>query len=789
MKFLKRSLILLLVLSLLVPLIVFVLTRFYKQEIADAMVANLNDRFSLNLKVEDVDVSVFSDFPHASVSLRNVVLDNALHPGPEPLLRAGLVNVSFNLRKLLDKKFEVTSVAVHTASLNLLVMENGTRNFEFARKDSAASPAAGIDFDIHKIRISDTHFDFRNAIRGQHIALKLPDANIQLKRQSEGFDFRLTSDAEIAGLLFNPAKGAFLEHAKAKLKLEGSLFTVNKTCFIHDPSVVEINGFRYSTNAFIRLGTERSLALRIKARNLPYANGKKLLNVTMRKQLANYTLSKPVDAELTLFTALGRQQEPALVVRLGSVGNEISIGNSKVTYHDVSFKGLIVSLDTSYSKGNAELARVVFSNIRGNIYNVPFTASVNVRNFVDPYVSIRALLNIEAEKVKLKATEEFDLRGRCVARLSYSGPASSINKDHFLDTQMKLKADLSLKNFSYKERAKPYVYTLNGRASVTNTDLSFSGLVLHTNGGELTLNGKVASFTPYVLGLGNSLGINLEAYSKQLDLNPLMKKTTAAPAKSGTGEAVRQLDDESRFDFNVLLRARRMLVRKVEANDVVMDLAYKNSVLNLRSVTMATCGGQLRFSGSIDHLHDIKAAFDARNINVATLFEQFENFGQDAIKADQLKGSISLNAVFNAELDEKMEIVPYTMLGDVDLTLKEGHLLEYEPLQNVSNFIFHNRDFNDISFSEINERFHVKGYEMQIEELEIASNILNLFVSGTYHFKSHSNINLVIPWSNLRRRGKHYIPKASGLDAEDAKGLKLNYAGKPKNMKLSLGHK
>ncbi|MCZ8284783.1 MAG: hypothetical protein O9353_04940, partial [Bacteroidia bacterium] len=127
--------------------------------------------------------------------------------------------------------------------------------------------------------------------------------------------------------------------------------------------------------------------------------------------------------------------------------------------------------------------------------------------------------------------------------------------------------------------------------------------------------------------------------------------------------------------------------------------------------------------------------------------------------------------------------------GAADHTPNDAHLMEYAPLQNVTNFIFHNRDFNDITFSEINERFHIKGYEMQIEELEIASNVLNMFVIGNYNFKSHSNINLVIPWSNLKKRGKNYIPRSSGLAAEDTKGLKLNYSGEPKKMKLSLGHK
>lgn len=798
MKFFKRCLIVVLILILLIPGALFIITHFYKKEIADKLVQHLDDQFALKLTVKDVDVSLFADFPQASVSLEEVTLDNGLNAAEKPLLKAEKVNVSFSLRKLLKKEFEINSIALQTASISLVTKEDGTRNFDFKKQDSAAASAGGLDFNIHKISIAGTQFDFVNQARGQHIDLYFKDETIRMKRHSEGFDFTLKGELEVGGLLFHPDKGAFLEKAAAKLDLEGSIFTVNKTCFIRDPSFIEIEQVKYPANVFVKLGEEKSLALKVGARELSYDKGVRLVNTKIRKALSNYAITKPFDIDLMLLTSLGKRQEPAVVVRVSSAHNTVSIGNSKITYNDVSFKGLILSLDSAMDKGNPEQAIVKFTQIRGDVYDVPFTASVRVDNFTDPRIRLRAALNIDAQKVKLKASEEFDLKGRCIARLSYSGPASKINREQFLGSDMKLKADLSFKNFSYKEKKKPYVYTINGKALVTNTDLLFKGLVLKTNGGELTLNGKVDRFTPYVLGFGNELKINLEAYSNQLDLNPFMKSNAkksvakqeaADKAVKAQTQAVKQLNNESAFDFNVSLKAKRMLIRKVVAEDVAMNLAYKNDLLNLRSVSMNTCGGKLRVSGTIHNLQEIKAEIRASDINVTTLFEQFEDFGQKAIQSRHLKGNISLDAVFNAELDEKMEIVPYTMLGDVTLKLREGHLKEYEPLQNISTFIFHNRDFNDVTFSEINERFRIKGYEMQIEELEIASNILNLFVSGTYNFKSQSSINLVIPWNNLKRRGKNYIPKASGMAAEDAKGLKLNFSGEPKKMKLSLGHK
>ena len=124
------------------------------------------------------------------------------------------------------------------------------------------------------------------------------------------------------------------------------------------------------------------------------------------------------------------------------------------------------------------------------------------------------------------------------------------------------------------------------------------------------------------------------------------------------------------------------------------------------------------------------------------------------------------------------------------MKLNEGHLLNYEPIQNLSNFLFRNRDLNDIVFTELNEKFKVRGYDMEIEELEIGSNVLNLYVvNGIYSVKGNSSINILVPWSNLKRRGKNYIPKNTGESAENIKGVKLNIFGENKKMKISFGHK
>jgi hypothetical protein len=314
----------------------------------------------------------------------------------------------------------------------------------------------------------------------------------------------------------------------------------------------------------------------------------------------------------------------------------------------------------------------------------------------------------------------------------------------------------------------------------------------------------------YILGYTTGFKAHLAVSTELLDLNPLLKaqddtlkqtsavkaenkKTKEKRAKKKKKEAVTEQKtpiNQSRFEFNVQLFARKMNIQNVEANLVNADLYYKNDLLNIKSLKLNTCEGRLSANGTIEDFNKIRADINVQNVDVTKLFTQFDNFHQSAIVSENLKGTLSLDAKFKTDLDSRMHIIGESMAGEVRLKLKEGHLLNFDPVQNLSNVLFKNRDFNDVTFSEINEVFRLQGFKMEISELEIASNVLNLFVvDGVYDFQGESNINILIPWSNLKRRGKYYVPKSSGQTAENTRGVKLNFQGPNKKMKLSFGHK
>jgi hypothetical protein len=801
MKFVKRIILILFLLVFLAIGTVFVTVIFYKKELSEMLIENLKESYGLTLKSESIRVSFFSNWPNTSVQFKNITVINDLQP-QQPLLKAGSFSLSFNVEKLLHKEFIVNSISLKDGEINLVKGMEGIKNYEFIKKDTSGQGSSEINFEITRVAIENTKFQFFNKRYNKKIDFLLIDNLIELKNYADGTEAHLTGNVFVNGLLFRKEKGAFLSNTPASLDLTATICYPRKEIFIHAPSFAQIDKYRYDISAFVELKVKKHLSLSIENKQADYFDVISLLNPGVKRGLLKIKVKQPVEAKALIMVEIGEQQDPIVIVHVKSTKNNVEIGNSGVPYSDIAFNASIISLDSSLKTGDGDHAKVILKPLTGKVYAFPFKGSLTVHSFTDPYIVVNANLLVDAKKISQKPAKEFELKGFADIALNYRGPVNKLNEDQFLDEPMHLNARIKFNNICYKEKLKPYVYCVNGNAFVVNNLLKFDNLALKMDGGNLNIKGSVINFTKYSLGFANGFKAALHATTDYFDLTGYLKKSTTGMSSVQKEKVIIERDatnakmeknatdlNESNFEFEVSLAAKKLIVRKVQAREANINLHYKDKLLDIRSLNAITCNGNIFLKGSVYDLRKIDATVTTENINVNQLFEQFENFGQKSIESNNLQGKVSLDAKIKMDLDDKMEVIGNSMAGQINFKIKDGHLLDYEPLQKMSQFIFRNRDFADISFTELNETLLIDGFKMDIKEMEIASNVLNLYMSGTYHFKENSNINILLPWSNLKKRGKNYIPKNSGKSLEDSKGLKLNYSGYPGKLKLGLGHK
>ena len=129
------------------------------------------------------------------------------------------------------------------------------------------------------------------------------------------------------------------------------------------------------------------------------------------------------------------------------------------------------------------------------------------------------------------------------------------------------------------------------------------------------------------------------------------------------------------------------------------------------------------------------------------------------------------------------------MKGTITCKISEGRLKNFEPLDNLSHFLFRKRDFTDVTIAELNSLFTIDGTALNISKMEIQSSVLSMFVQGRYSFTDSTSLSLQLPLSNLKKRDKNYQPENIGINKKAGASIFLHiYRNKDINSKLTIAY-
>ena len=262
------------------------------------------------------------------------------------------------------------------------------------------------------------------------------------------------------------------------------------------------------------------------------------------------------------------------------------------------------------------------------------------------------------------------------------------------------------------------------------------------------------------------------------------KKVAVVETSSGNGleRTARQIDDVlERGSVNVSLKADKLTYKKFEGTNATAYISLLNDSYILHKVSLEHAGGQMDINGSLHpqkiNYHQAKLNVNMNNVDVSKTLYAFNNFGQDGITSESLRGKLTAEVNGTMGLDNDGNAYPESLEGTVDFSLKNGALIKYEPIKRLQNFLLKNRDFDNIQFAELKNRLEIKNQEVTINRMEIQSSILTMFIEGVYSMKGTTDLSIQVPLSNIRSRDPGYVPKNVGTDKKV--GTSIYLRGKP----------
>ncbi|MDB5231925.1 MAG: AsmA family protein [Chitinophagaceae bacterium] len=761
----------------------FIYVSVNKQSIIKQVSAKISSRLSGDVTIKNAQLSFFTHFPQIAVVLEGInIRDSAFIKHGHTFFEAGKLSGSLGLMALIGKKDALNGIRIENATIYLFTDSTGyTNDYLLKGKKDSSKVSGSSKSNLKFITLKNTRLIVDNQQRAKKIDVNFLNAQGDIKSSDSILHVLLSADAFSHQLGFNLDKGSYLIEKTVKGDFDISYNKLHNI-FSFQTDDVSIDKHSFKLKGAFYFNDDRHFDLDISTKNIEMPFGRALLTKKISTAISIISLDKPVNVEAAITGPLGGG-EPK--VNVSWSGKNANVQTPIVNFSNCSFTG---SYNNELEKGkprNDENSRIELHGLTANWEGFDISSkNVYIDNLVIPVINcdVRSKFNLTTLNNVLQSNSIQLKEGNGELNILYKGPLMGTgNVTPFITGSVLLHDGLVVYN-----RRGIELENCNGAIVFGGHDIFVKNLKSTIRGNVITMNGRAVGVMTLINSEPDKIHLDWDVYSPQIKLEAftsLLKSANSgsvAVKKGGLGKLAGQVDRMlDKASAHLSLKADKLIFRKFTASAVNASIALFANDWTLNNVSLRHAGGSMVMNGSIKErnssFYDVGLKTKLFNVDVKELMESFSNFGQTGIEGNNLKGLLSADADVHMDLNREA-VKSSNVQGTVNFSLKNGGLINYEPMQKMQGF-FKNRDFSHIYFAELKDRLDISSQEIKINRMEIQSTALTLFVEGVYGLKGNTDISIQAPLSNLKKRDETYVPENIGT--EQKAGASIYLRGRP----------
>jgi len=303
-------------------------------------------------------------------------------------------------------------------------------------------------------------------------------------------------------------------------------------------------------------------------------------------------------------------------------------------------------------------------------------------------------------------------------------------------------------------RYLPRDFTLkecNATILFNSNDIIIDSLAAIAGGSALLMNGRTRNLITLGSNDPGTLNMRWKIFSPDLHMNDFKAFLYKGKASSKQSSLDKMFESA---DVYIQLAATRMDYNHFRATHVKGQVVLQDGGIQLQNVYFNHANGSMELNGEI--LNGVKSNTvtlhsKMKKMDVPLLFAAFDNFGQDAITKNNLRGSLTANVDFRTAITNQLKLISADTKGSVEFLLENGELNNFEPLIEVSKKAFKKQDFSEIKFADLKNKLDILGTTFIVNPMEIRSTAVTFFVEGVYDFKKGTDMSIQLPLRNLTK--------------------------------------
>ncbi len=769
-----------------------------KKKIITQVTSAISDQLNGHVVIGNMELSFIRNFPHISVLLRDVSITDTLFNAHHHTFFSGKeIFVSLDVFKLVDNKPPIKGIRLQSGELYLYTDSTGyTNTYLFhLKKDTVSSSGQNeAKNELKNVLLRNVRFIVDDQKKKKLHDLVINQLKLKIDNEENRVLLSTRADILIKSLAFNARRGSFGKDKvfRGNFKLA---FQKAAKALSFDSINIQLSGQPFNCSGQLEFaGNDPQFWLRIHTRKVSYDFIRSAMPQKIAKSLAMMDVNNPLSASANIAGPL-KGGEPKVYVTWQA--QDINLKTPFLDFDNASFNGFFSNEVVPGLPRKDPNSVIELNGFTAQWHGLPITSKkIRIYNLNQPLLicDLTSEFSLSNLNELIGSNTLFLTQGAGSVQLNYAGPLARTDS-----TNSYLNGTIAFKDgtIEYVPR-KVEMKKVNGKLTFKNSNLFIENLHCSVLNNDITMNGQAKSLLTLINTQPDKAIINWNIYMPVMDLGSfvyLFKSKETENKKVGKRSVLQTMANKmdnfiENGKLHVKLNADKLVYKGFEAKNALADITLLNDRYLINNVKMDHSGGYIEFKGILlnkETYHQANLAINMDNVNVSKVFADFNNFGQDGLTAQSLEGKLTATVQASMNMGNDGHVIPATVVSQVDFSLKDGALNNYEPIKKLQKFVFKKRNFDNIRFAELKNRLEISNQEVKINRMEIQSTVMSLFIEGIYNHKGTTDLSIQVPLSNLKKRDDDYNPENIGVDKKVGRSIFLRgRPGTDGNIKFQL---
>lgn len=763
--------------TLAILVIILAVTPYLFKDKIQSMIANtINDSVNATVTFDNVGLSLFSNFPKASLTIDKIAVRNHVPFKGDTLFYADKINLKMSIGEIFkdaSETLDINSVSVINSNLNIHTNKDGVGNFDIAKKTNAVTTEAtnsnSISLSIQDYNIENLLFTYTDDLSKMRLVLKDLNHTGNGDFTQEILDFNTKTKA-IISIEMNETN--YLKNVSLSLDATFGINLKNNTYSFKNNKAF-INQLPLEFNGFIKLIEDgQKFDLTFKTPTSSFKNMLALVpeqfsgNLSKVKTEGNFNLNGSVngilnektipnfDINIASKNAMFKYAELPKTVKNIDIDTKISNSTGSINDTKININKLSFTLDKD-----------VF-NASGKIYNVEKNPTVNLTT-----KGVINLANIsKAYPIKL----DKNMSGILNANVTTSFDMNSVEKGNY--EQIKNNGTLSLNKFTYSgsEFAKDF-FINKTLVSFTPNKIELKVFDAITGDSDLNIKGSLDNFYGFLFKEQEIKG-SFKLNSSLLKVSDFMT-TSIDSTETTTPTTNTSVKIPAFLNCSFTANATKVIYDNLTLSNVTGSMFIQNEAVKLKDLKMGLFGGNIGMNGTVSTKEKtpvFNMDLGLKGLNISDSFSQIEMLSSIAPIANAIEGKFNTTIKLSGNLTENMTPNINSISGDLlgqlvnsKVTVKNSKILT--SLSSEMKFL----DLKKLNLNDVKAVFSFKDGKVNVKPFNLKYKDIKVKVNGVHGFDQQMQYNLKfdIPTKYLGSDVANYISKLSPKDAQKIKEI------------------